>query len=262
MKTGGSNAYIRVLDHDDLGTGAFDGGRITEIKPIGFPGDGSTIKRVGPLFYWAWARSESYGKIGLHPHKAFEIISYVLEGDLGHYDTLGNKQVVGKGGAQIMQTGSGVSHEEETIGENMEFFQIWFEPDIRESVKKKPAYYGYEDGDFPVENGGGYSVKKVIGKDAPVQIETDGKMDDVDIKPNETYAINLPEGRSLAVVVISGGGKLSESGADEFDVERESFVVVEAKNDSKIELKAGSEGLRTAIVEVPTSVDYELYPKG
>ena len=73
---------ITVYPPARQGRGAFDGGRITEFKPIGFPGDGAEVKRVGPLFYWAWASAHTPSKIGLHPHKAFEIMSYVLEGEI------------------------------------------------------------------------------------------------------------------------------------------------------------------------------------
>lgn len=35
------------------GRGVFDGGKISEVKPIGFSGEGSAVTRVGPLFYWS-----------------------------------------------------------------------------------------------------------------------------------------------------------------------------------------------------------------
>ena len=41
--------------------GAFDGGKITEQKPIGFSGEGSVVKRLGPLFYWAWGAFQGGG---------------------------------------------------------------------------------------------------------------------------------------------------------------------------------------------------------
>ena len=50
-----SNAPVRVYPPNEQGSGSFDGGKITEIKPIGFPGEGSARTRIGPLFYWAWA---------------------------------------------------------------------------------------------------------------------------------------------------------------------------------------------------------------
>ena len=53
-----------VYTTDRQGTGAFDGGKITEIKPIDFPGGTSEAARIGPLFYWAWASSSGEGVIG------------------------------------------------------------------------------------------------------------------------------------------------------------------------------------------------------
>jgi len=128
---------IKIYPPEAQGVGQFDGGRITEIKPIGFPHEGPAIENLGPLFYWAWATAKGYGKIALHPHQAFEILSYALEGEIGHYDTLGHRSRVQAGGAQVIQAGSGISHQEETIGDFTDFFQIWFDPDIRKALHKQ-----------------------------------------------------------------------------------------------------------------------------
>ena len=117
---------IRVYTQNEQAKGHFGDGEIVENKPIGFPHEGSVVKRVGPLFYWAWAKSLKTFEIPLHPHSGFEILSYVLQGTVGHRDTLGNLQQVTTGGAQIMQTGSGAYHAEE-LGKDTEMFQIWFE---------------------------------------------------------------------------------------------------------------------------------------
>ena len=70
---------FKIYPPEAQGMGQFDGGRITEIKPIGFPHEGPTMENLGPLFYWAWASAKGYGKIALHPHQGFEIMSYALE---------------------------------------------------------------------------------------------------------------------------------------------------------------------------------------
>ena len=44
-------AKIKIYTPNQQGAGAFDGGKITEIKPIDFPGGTSMAKRIGPLFY-------------------------------------------------------------------------------------------------------------------------------------------------------------------------------------------------------------------
>ena len=79
-----------------------------------FLNEGLKMDHLGPLFYWAWAEAEGYGGIALHPHKAFEILSYALKGEIGHYDALKNRSRVKAGGVPVMETGSGVYHEEET----------------------------------------------------------------------------------------------------------------------------------------------------
>ena len=126
-----SEARLRVYPPSEQASGSFDGGRITEIKPIGFRGEGSALTRIGPLFYWAWAESDGPATIALHPHRGFEIVSYVLNGEIGHRDTGGHEGRIRAGGVQVMQTGSGVSHEECTFEGHTEFFQIWFEPNLR-----------------------------------------------------------------------------------------------------------------------------------
>jgi redox-sensitive bicupin YhaK (pirin superfamily) len=151
MSTKLKDRTIRVLPAAAPGSGAFDGGKITEIKPIPFPHEEGGLDATGPLFYWAWATAHGSGAIPMHPHKGFEIVSYALEGEIGHSDTLGTRSRVGKGGAQVMQTGSGVSHQEEMYGERTDFFQIWFEPDLKEAMRRPATYAEFRDEDFPRE---------------------------------------------------------------------------------------------------------------
>ena len=49
---------FKIYPPEAQGMGQFDGGRITEIKPIGFPHEGPTMENLGPLFYWAWASAK------------------------------------------------------------------------------------------------------------------------------------------------------------------------------------------------------------
>lgn len=159
-----SSLSISVWTPDRQGTGAFDGGKITEIKPIPFPQERGGSNRIGPLFYWAWASARGDGVIGMHPHQGFEIISYVMEGSVGHTDTAGNNRRVSAGGIQAMQTGSGISHQEEMHGDRTEFFQVWFEPDMRAALRQRPRYHDFEDHQIPratLESG--VEIKRIVG---------------------------------------------------------------------------------------------------
>ena len=255
---------INIYPPESQAVGQFDGGRITEIKPIGFPQDGPMPRNLGPLFYWAWATAKGYGKIGLHPHQAFEIMSYALEGEIGHYDTLGTKSRVKAGGAQVMQTGSGVSHEEETVGDHTEFFQIWFEPNLREAITKSPTYREFAHEDFPTETRDGVTLKHVIGAGAPVTIETEAAMQDILIQPGHNYRRDLATERSLAMVVIDGKGVLvDETTLGKHYLEPRYFAVVHAGVLGAVSIQAEAESpLRIALIEVPATVDYRLYKEG
>jgi redox-sensitive bicupin YhaK (pirin superfamily) len=252
---------IKLYPPEVQAEGAFDGGRITEIKPLGFPHEGPRVPHVGPLFYWAWATAKGYGKIGLHPHKGFEIMSYALKGEIGHYDTLGNRSRVKAGGAQIMQTGSGVSHEEETLGDHTEFFQIWFEPDLNTAVQKSPTYREFSHENFPSDHKEGVLLKSIVGKEAPMALVTDVSMQDVTIEPNFQHQRTLAAGQTLAIVVISGKGTgVDEASGQKIYLQEKCFAVIHAKNEGKFSLKAeGDTPLRLAIIEVPAEVNYPLY---
>jgi redox-sensitive bicupin YhaK (pirin superfamily) len=244
--------------------GAFDGGKITEQKPIGFSGEGSVVKRLGPLFYWAWAHSKEEGAIGLHPHQAFEIMTYVISGRAEHGDTLGTRSTVGAGGVQLMQTGSGVSHEERMVGPDMEAFQIWFEPHMEEAFLRKPTYYQYEHEDFPITQGEGYVKKTVIGEDSPIHIVADALMWDIEIAPGASYTHPVSDNRTLSALAIRGDGIWTNGSDSEHRTafKHKDFIVVRSdKNVSTVIEAASDSPLRVVLIEVPTTVDYPLYPK-
>ncbi|WP_219835548.1 pirin family protein [Paenibacillus sp. R14(2021)] len=243
--------------------GAFDGGKITEQKPIGFSGEGAVVKRVSTLFYWAWAHSKQEGYIPLHPHQAFEIMTYVVAGKAEHGDTLGTRSSVGAGGVQMMQTGSGVSHEERFVGPDMEGFQIWFEPNIQEALTRQPTYTQYEHEAFPIVQGSGYSKKTVLGENSPISIVADARMWDVEVAPGAVYQHPVVKDRTLTALAIRGGGTWSYSDlpANQTTFAHKDFILVRADSVQDVVITAGDEPLRMILIDVPTAVDYPLYPK-
>lgn len=249
---------IRIFSSEEQGSGEFDGGKIIEQRPIGFPNEKTAIKRVGPLFYWAWAKAKETGEIASHPHRGFEIITYLIQGKVEHRDSLGNVSIIGAGGAQVMQTGSGVWHEEKFIGPNMEGFQIWFEPDLNQAIRRQPIYHSYVHEDFVVHQTDRHICKRVIGEGSPIRLETDVNMWDVKVLPTKSTFFKISDHRSFAVLIIQGTGRINSK----WNVQANDFVVVRVEESEELTIQADSEEvLRLIIIDVPSQVDYRLYPK-
>jgi redox-sensitive bicupin YhaK (pirin superfamily) len=71
---------------------------------------------------------------GTHPHKNMEIFSYVLEGELTHSDSMGNRETLRRGDIQYMSAGKGVLHSELNHHKQkpLRFIQTWIVPDTKE----------------------------------------------------------------------------------------------------------------------------------
>ncbi|MFA6489573.1 MAG: pirin family protein [Candidatus Micrarchaeia archaeon] len=69
------------------------------------------------------------GIFPLHPHAEYEIVTVVLEGEITHRDSMGNRQTVGAGGVQAMTAGTGITHSEANYGDApLHSYQIWIKP--------------------------------------------------------------------------------------------------------------------------------------
>ncbi len=108
---------------------------------------------------------------GTHGHKDMEIISYVLEGELAHQDSIGTGSVIRPGDVQRMSAGSGVQHSEfnHSQEKGAHFLQIWIEPNVTGIAPS------YEEKRFAVEEKQGRLrlVASGDGRDGSVLIHQD-----------------------------------------------------------------------------------------
>lgn len=156
-----------------------------------------------------------------HPHKDMEIISYVVDGELTHADSMGNKHTLTRGQAQYMSAGTGVTHSEHNFGhEILRFIQIWFFPD-------KDGYKpNYGDKRFVWEDRINKWMPIASGDDDsqfPIQIHADVHMYATYLPREETATFSVAKGRQAYLLLIEGAADIN----GEFLEERDAMEIVE-----------------------------------
>ncbi|MCF6307984.1 MAG: pirin family protein [Flavobacteriaceae bacterium] len=144
------------------------GGSLNENKPL------SGEPLYSNLIYWANVEANEEGTFPMHPHEGIEILTFIFQGGLEHFDTATNKWTpLPADAVQHIQAGSGLQHSEKYL-KGSRAFQIWFDPDFSKSLKKSPYYKDYQANAFIWENEKTYQVKNYVGKDAPIQTDAFG----------------------------------------------------------------------------------------
>jgi redox-sensitive bicupin YhaK (pirin superfamily) len=175
-----------------------------------------------------------YG-FGTHPHRDMEIISYVLEGALGHKDNMGTGSVIRPGDVQRMSAGTGVLHSEmnPSPSEPVHFLQIWLMPGER---GLSPSY---EEKRFePAEKQGRLRlIAAPDARDGAVAIHQDVDLYAGLLKPGDAARLDLRPGRHAWVQIARGGITLNGQALGEGDgaaVSDEAALDLAATADSEV----------------------------
>ncbi len=147
-----------------------------------------------------------------HPHRGIETVTYMLDGEVEHKDSLGNSGIIKSGDVQWMTAGSGIIHQEmprEYEG-RMSGFQLWV--NLPKSHKMMdPRYRDIPSSDIPVVEWKGLSVKIIAGKFQG--IEGPGKeiigqplFLDVTVPGNTEQTLDIEKDHTVFVYVFEGSG--------------------------------------------------------
>jgi redox-sensitive bicupin YhaK (pirin superfamily) len=143
---------------------------------------------------------------GTHGHRDMEIVSYVLEGELSHKDSMGTGSVIRPGDVQRMSAGTGVRHSEfnPSSTDLVHFLQIWITPD-------RAGYEpGYEQKSFPTAERDGKLrlVASNDGRDGSVTIHQDARLWAGTFAAGQKASHDLLAGRHAWVHIAKGSAKV------------------------------------------------------
>ncbi len=156
----------------------------------------------------------------MHPHRDMEIISYVVDGQLDHGDSMGNKNSLTRGHVQFMSAGTGLYHSEHNYGDTTSrFLQIWLLPDKKNLTPK------YGDHTFKWEDRKNTWLQIVSGSkgDAPITISQDANIYVLELDKDKKIEFAVGEGRQAYLVQIEGSSEINSVAL----YERDALEIVE-----------------------------------
>lgn len=171
---------------------------------------------------------------GTHGHRDMEIISYVLEGELAHKDSMGNGSVLRYGDVQRMSAGTGVTHSEfnHSAAKGVHFLQIWIEPSA------KGIAPGYEEKHFDADSKRNRLrlVASPDGSEGSVTIHQDARMYASLLDQDTRITHVLQPGRRAYVHLIRGAMSVNGErlqGGDAAKIEGEPSITISDARDAE-----------------------------
>lgn len=193
--------------------------------------------------------------VGAHPHRGFETVTIVLDGEVAHRDSTGAGGLIGPGDVQWMRAASGVVHEEyhsesfAKSGGRFEVVQLWVNLPAREKMSA-PRYQTLLDKDIPrVDLPDDAGLVRVIagefdGHRGPAQTATLIDLWDVRIDAGKSARFTLLEGHTIVAAILEGtvevnGDKIARATDVVVFDEEGGEIVFEANNDAKLIIMSG-----------------------
>jgi quercetin 2,3-dioxygenase len=167
---------------------------------------------AGPAEFAPAARPRGVGE---HPHRGFETVTIVYQGEVAHRDSVGNAGLIGPGDVQWMTAASGILHEEfhspafTRRGGALEMAQLWVNLPARHKMSA-PRYQTILDATIPKRElaGGAGSVRVIAGSfdghSGPAATSSPLNVWDVRMSAGHQASLPVPEGHNVAIAVLRG----------------------------------------------------------
>lgn len=171
--------------------------------------------------------SETPLGVDVHPHRGFETVTIVYQGELEHKDSAGNSGKIGPGDVQWMTAASGIIHEEKwgrdftKRGGTLEFIQLWVNLPAR-AKNEPPGYQELTNANIPkVDLPGGGTARVVAGElqgaKGPARTFTPVNLWDTRLKAGEEETFTVPDGQTASVFLLHGAVRVNGSALGERD---------------------------------------------
>ncbi|MDB5726942.1 MAG: nuclease [Noviherbaspirillum sp.] len=190
---------------------------LTTRRPLPSP----TIGQLDPFLFLNHHGPQVYppGNHGLpfgpHPHRGFETVTFILDGDIAHRDSGGHESVIEAGGVQWMTAGRGLVHEEvssaafKRTGGPLEVLQLWVNLPARLKMTD-PRYIGLQRDHIPAieQDEGRVRVNLISGEqdgiDGPIRSLTGVHMSTVEFSAGGRARLPAPRGRTVFLYIVRG----------------------------------------------------------
>lgn len=165
------------------------------------------------------------GTFGEHPHRGIETITYVIDGEVHHYDRANGSGIIQTGDVQWMTAGRGVLHAEEPKkGTKAHVIQLWL--NLPQDEKMRPSrYQTLLQQEMPIVKEEGVSTRIFAGsyktKEASTKTVVDVQMYDIRIQSGVRHTIRTTEGYHPFIVLLKGKGRFGSN-----EVERSAPAVL------------------------------------
>ena len=203
--------------------------------------------------------------VGVHPHRGFETVTIVYQGEVDHRDSAGNGGRIGPGDVQWMTAAGGILHEEfhskrfTKEGGTLEMVQLWVNlPAANKSVE--PGYQTLLDRDIPtVSLPDGAGALRVIagsyaGAQGPARTFTPVNLWDLRLKQQGSLGLDLPEGHSVGLAVLRGNVLVNGS-----DLVGEAQFVLFGRDGGGVTLDASSDVTALVLSGEPINEPVAMY---
>ncbi len=180
------------------------------------------LDEMGPVEY---APGEAVGAPD-HPHRGFETVTYLLEGEMEHEDSAGHRGKLGPGDVQWMTAGRGVVHSEEPSkrmmkeGGRMHGFQIWVNLPAKDKMTE-PRYQEFPAAKLPTAETEDKLARvrviagEALGAHAVIETRTPIMLQDWTLDPGANVTVPIPESFDAYVYVFEGDAIVSGKDTDD-----------------------------------------------